>query len=451
MNRCRLALFFPTVAVLVWAAACTKDNPTTPTAPSCSFSITPLVTTTFAAEGGTGTIAVTAGSGCAWTATSGATFVTITQGASGTSNGSVAFTVAANAGADRTAILTIAGSTVSLTQRAATSTPTGTLSAPTAKAPVGGVAVDPGRPTLVVNNAAATGTVGPVTYRFEISDTSSFPADPVRTFTVDGVAQGSGTTGWVVNHDLGANVLWYWHARATTGTVTTAYSATDTFNTGTSCTFALSPSSAAVGLSAATGTITVTTTSACSWTATSNDAFITVTTGASGAGTGTLSYTVAANSGAARTGTLTIAGQTFTVAQAGSSSSTGIVAAFQLFDPGSQQGATTECRIRSASGAPTTCTLQSTSFTLGTNAVVSYSWNVQYTYDTVKTFTGTSPTLAITDVCGTLPNTIATTDGASQPLSVSLTVTDNLGATATAISGTGSQAPLVMRFFVCGS
>jgi hypothetical protein len=82
---------------------------------------------------------------------------------------------------------------------------------------------------------------------------------------------------------------------------------------------------------------------------------------------------------------------------------------------------------------------------------VSYAWTVQYTYDTAKTITGTNSTLAITDVCGTLPNTIATTDGVSQPLSVTLTVTDNLGATATATSGTGSQAALVMRFFVCGS
>ena len=128
-----------------------------------------------------------------------------------------------------------------------------------------------------------------------------------------------------------------------------------------------------------------------------------------------------------------------------------MVAAFQLVDPSSQPGPTTECRIRSASGAPTTCTLQSTSFPLGTNAVVSYSWSVQYTYDTVKTLTGTASTQTITDTCGTLPNTIATADGVAQPLSVSLTVTDNLGATATATAGSGSQAALVMRFFLCGS
>lgn len=56
----------------------------------------------------------------------------------------------------------------------------------------------------------------------------------------------------------------------------------------------------------------------CAWTAASNASFITVTGGASGSGNGTVSYSVAANTGtASRNGTLTIAGQTFTVTQAG--------------------------------------------------------------------------------------------------------------------------------------
>lgn len=54
---------------------------------------------------------------------------------------------------------------------------------------------------------------------------------------------------------------------------------------------------------------------ACDWTATSNDGFITITSGASGAGDGTVNYSVAANAGAQRMGTMTIAGQTFTVTQ----------------------------------------------------------------------------------------------------------------------------------------
>ena len=56
----------------------------------------------------------------------------------------------------------------------------------------------------------------------------------------------------------------------------------------------------------------------CDWTATSNDAWITITSGDSGSGNGTVGYSVSANASASsRTGTLTIAGQTFTVTQDG--------------------------------------------------------------------------------------------------------------------------------------
>src|SRR5439155_167087 len=56
----------------------------------------------------------------------------------------------------------------------------------------------------------------------------------------------------------------------------------------------------------------------CGWTATDSATWITITSGASGTGNGTVSYSVTANTSATpRTGTLTIAGQTFTVNQAG--------------------------------------------------------------------------------------------------------------------------------------
>ncbi|MGH9944284.1 MAG: Calx-beta domain-containing protein, partial [Pyrinomonadaceae bacterium] len=54
----------------------------------------------------------------------------------------------------------------------------------------------------------------------------------------------------------------------------------------------------------------------CAWTATPNAPWLTITAGASGAGTGRVRYTVSANPGAStRTGTLTVAGQTYTVTQ----------------------------------------------------------------------------------------------------------------------------------------
>jgi Zn-dependent metalloprotease len=87
---------------------------------------------------------------------------------------------------------------------------------------------------------------------------------------------------------------------------------------GGTCTFSISPSSASYAAAGGTGTVTVTAGTGCSWTAVSNSSFITITSGASGSGNGSVGYSVAANTGtSSRNGTMTIAGQTFTVTQAG--------------------------------------------------------------------------------------------------------------------------------------
>lgn len=83
-----------------------------------------------------------------------------------------------------------------------------------------------------------------------------------------------------------------------------------------SCTYSISPSSASAPTAGSTGTVSVSTQSGCPWTGASGASWITVTAGATGSGNGSVSYLVLANAGAARTGTLTIAGRTFTVTQA---------------------------------------------------------------------------------------------------------------------------------------
>ena len=89
------------------------------------------------------------------------------------------------------------------------------------------------------------------------------------------------------------------------------------------CSYSLSPTSASPAAAGGSATVTVTAGSGCTWTANSNASWITITAGASGTGNGTVSYNVAANTGAARSGTMTIAGATFTVNQAAASVSTG--------------------------------------------------------------------------------------------------------------------------------
>lgn len=81
---------------------------------SCSYSISPA-NQSFDASGGNGSITVTTGSGCNWTAASEATWITVSLGGSG--NGSVNYLVAANAdGAGRTGTLTVAGQQVTIRQ-----------------------------------------------------------------------------------------------------------------------------------------------------------------------------------------------------------------------------------------------------------------------------------------------------------------------------------------------
>jgi hypothetical protein len=84
----------------------------------------------------------------------------------------------------------------------------------------------------------------------------------------------------------------------------------------TPCSFTLSASSDSKPAAGGAGSIGVTTANNCAWTATSNANWITIDSGASGLGNGTVSYTVATNTGGARSGTLTIAGRTVTVQQA---------------------------------------------------------------------------------------------------------------------------------------
>src|SRR5207244_1686618 len=70
-------------------------------APPCSYTIAPS-SQTFDASGGPGTVTVTAGSTCAWTASANDPWITITAGASGSGTGTVAFSVTANAAGPRT-------------------------------------------------------------------------------------------------------------------------------------------------------------------------------------------------------------------------------------------------------------------------------------------------------------------------------------------------------------
>jgi glucose/arabinose dehydrogenase len=84
---------------------------------ACTYSVSPT-RIEFGSEGGTGSVIVTAGTACPWTAQSNASWITITGGASGSGDGTVTYSVAPYTGRPRkrTGTMTIAGQTVTVRQ-----------------------------------------------------------------------------------------------------------------------------------------------------------------------------------------------------------------------------------------------------------------------------------------------------------------------------------------------
>src|SRR5215217_8281133 len=119
---------------------------------------------------------------------------------------------------------------------------------------------------------------------------------------------------------------------------TTHVAATDVpADCGGTCSFSINPTSASFAAAGGSGSVAVTTSAGCNWTAASNNSFITITSGASGSGSGTVNYSVAANTvSTSRSGSMTIAGLTFSVSQAG----TGGGCTNTIVNPGFETGTT---------------------------------------------------------------------------------------------------------------
>jgi hypothetical protein len=183
-----------------------------------------------------------------------------------------------------------------------------------------------------------------------------------------------------------------------TATDSNGCSGSRSYNLVINCGFTINPVSQSYAASGGSGSVSVTTAAGCSWTATSNAGWITITSGASGSGNGTVNYNVATNTGAARTGTITIAGQTFTVTQ-------GCLATTISAQPASQ----TVC-----AGSPV-----SFSVTASGAGTLTYQWrkdtvNISgatgstYTDAAVTTGDAGSYDVIVTGACGSLTSNSAT-------------------------------------------
>ena len=248
----------------------------------------------FPAAGGTASITVTAGSGCAWSAVSNSPFLTITSGASGSGGGSVSYSVAANASTiSRTGTLTVAGLTFTVSQSGAQQPCSYSIS------PANQLVSASGGPGTVVVTAGAGCSWSAISNAAFLTVTSSS----------SGVGAGS------VQYSVAANTS----PNTRSGTLTIAGQTFLISQNGGLCTYSISPGSQSFDSTGGSGIVAVSAGAECPWSAVSNAAFISVTSGATGSGSGSVGFRVSSNTSASsRAGTLTIAGQTFTVTQNGS-------------------------------------------------------------------------------------------------------------------------------------
>ena len=250
----------------------------------CTYTISPASHSAGSA-GGNGSVAVSTSSGCPWTALSNSPWVAVVQGATGMGPGIVQFSVSPTSGPARTGGLVVAGHAFPVTQSAGCSyqVAPSTYSAPAAGGDV----------TITVEAPAGC----------PWSAASNQPW-----ISVVGASSGSGTGAVTLRVPPSTGA-------ARSGSATIA-GQTVTVTQAQGCTFTISPESQGFGSTGGTGNVNVTAEAGCAWTAASQAAdWISITSGATGSGNGTVQYSVAATTGAGRSGTMLIAGRTFTVTQ----------------------------------------------------------------------------------------------------------------------------------------
>lgn len=249
----------------------------------CSFALSSS-SDAINASGGNANVNVTTEAGCAWTAQSNNSWITITSASSSLGNGTVNFSVAANTGNARSGTITIAGKTFTVNQA------TGCLFSLSATSvnfsPLGG-------------NASVNVTTGAGCTWTAASNVSWI-----------NVANGANRTGnGTVNFAVTANT-----EPQRTGTLTIA-GQTYTVTQATGCAYSLSSNEINISANGGDAGFSVSTSEGCVWTAVSNTEWITINSG-SASGNGSVAFLVTSNTSAARTGTITIGGKTFTVNQA---------------------------------------------------------------------------------------------------------------------------------------
>ncbi len=261
---------------------------------TCNYTLA-ATSQSFAAAGGNSSVNVTSTTGCKWFASSNEPWITLTGGRLGNGSGAVTYTVAANPGNARTGTIAIAGQVYTVTQ--SSNCPTITVN-PANPALPGGATSSQYNQTFT-----QTGSGNTITFSLSNGVLPNGLTLNAATGALTGIPYAAGTFNFTVRA-TDANTCF--GERAYTLVINPA------------CNFTLAPTSASFSTAGGNASINITTQTGCVWTAVSNTAWITITSGTNGSGNGMTLFTVAANTGRPRGGTLTIAGQRVIVFQAGS-------------------------------------------------------------------------------------------------------------------------------------
>jgi hypothetical protein len=232
--------------------------------PSCSYELD-SAGEAVGFSGETLEVGVTAGSGCSWTTSSQAPWITVLSG-SGVGSGEAQLGVLANPGSARTGTATIAGRTFTVTQQAVIPTCTYALNSTSASIGAGG---------------------GPM--QFGVTAGAGCPWTASTTANWITVQSGTGSGNGTVQLSIAAN-----GGPSRAGTVTVGGRTFTVNQSGTVqvCTYALSPTRQQVPLSGGSFSVQITTQPACGWTAESRNSWIRLTSSSTGTGSGLLNYEV---------------------------------------------------------------------------------------------------------------------------------------------------------------
>ncbi len=341
----------------------------------CDYAIS-YTNASVSANGGIGILDVSAAQDCPWTVVNSVDWVTINLNPSGSGNGIMIYTVAANTNANsRVGNVVIAGHTLVVTQAGLgctyslvpTNQPvsfletTGTVNVVTLEecgwgasttnewisilSPTNGVGTAV-ITYLVSRNTTALSRTGAVMVADQIFSVVQQQGDDCSyTVSTNSISHGDGSESgsfdimtsvgcpWQVE----SNSAWIFFTSPTsgsgsatisytldandsslmrTGEVTVAGQRITIHQSGTPCAYFIWPSSMNHSAAGGNGGVDVIAPEGCSWTATSNDGWINLTSTTNGVGDGVISYSVAVNlTDTLRMGTITIAGETFTVIQ----------------------------------------------------------------------------------------------------------------------------------------